>query len=109
MIEITDPKAVYAKIESLRMERGWTNYELAKRASISQTAIRHWRDGEALPSLALLDAVCSAFEISLIDFLTDDEEKIALTPEQRELIDLWNQLSAEQRESVLRLMKSMRF
>lgn len=107
MIDIMNTKAVYAKINSLRVERGWSNYELAKRASISQTAIRHWRDGEALPSLALLDAVCSAFEISLIDFLSDGEEQASLTPEQRELIRLWNKLSSEQKQSILNLMKSM--
>ena len=107
MIDITDTKAIYDRIDSLRIERGWTNYELAKRASISQTAIRHWRDGEASPSLALLDAVCSAFDITLIDFLTDDEEKVSLTVEQRELIHLWSKLSSEQRKSVLNLIKSM--
>lgn len=103
MIDILDNKAIYAKIDALRTERGWTIYELAKRASVSQTAIRHWRDGNVSPSLALLESICSAFDISLISFLSDEEDMA----ENRELLKLWNGLSSNQQKNIINLMKSM--
>lgn len=109
MIDVTDNAAIYARIDELREAKGWTIYELAKQASVSQTAIRHWRDGEATPSLVLLEAICSAFRITLIDFLADDKDaKTVLNAEQRELVDLWNGLSPEQRSSILNLMRSFK-
>lgn len=104
MIDVLDNKAIYAKIDGLRAERGWTIYELAKRASISQTAIRHWRDGNVSPSLALLEAVCSAFGISLISFLMDEED----IAENKELLELWYSLTPDQQKNIINLMKSMK-
>lgn len=104
MIDVLDNKAIYAKIDSLRTARGWTIYELAKKASISQTAIRHWRDGNVSPSLALLEAICSAFEISLIGFLMDEDDMA----ENKELLELWHSLTSDQQRNIINLMKSMK-
>ena len=104
MIDVLDNKAIYAKIDALREERGWTIYELAKRASISQTAIRHWRDENVAPSLALLEAVCSAFGITLLTFLMDEDDMA----ENKELLELWYSLSPEQQKNIINLMKSMK-
>lgn len=107
MIDILDGRAIYERVDALRQARGWTIYELAKKAAVTPMTIYHWRDRHSSPTLSLLDSVCSAFEISVIDFLTDEEECIELTTEQREVIRLWSRLSTEQRKSVVNLMKSM--
>lgn len=104
MIDVLDNKAIYAKIDALRKERGWTIYELAKRASISQTAIRHWRDENVAPSLALLEAVCSAFGINLLTFLMDENDLEA----NQEYLELWNGLTPQQQETVISVMKAMK-
>ena len=104
MIDVLDNRVIYAKIDALRQERGWTIYQLAKKASISQTAIRNWRDGNISPSIASLEAVCSAFEISLIGFLTDDED----IAENKELLELWHCLNPSQQKNIINLMKSMK-
>jgi len=90
-----------------RLEKGWTIYELAKKAGVAPTTIYNWRDRLSSPTLSLLEAVCSAFEITVIDFLLNEDELIAMTEEQKEVMRLWNTLSSEQRKSIINLMKSM--
>ncbi|MBD5100570.1 MAG: helix-turn-helix transcriptional regulator [Clostridiales bacterium] len=107
MLDILDSKEIYNKVDALRLKKGWTIYELAKRAGISSTSIYNWRNRLSSPTLSMLDAICSAFEITVIDFLLDEDELLTLTQEQKELMNLWNTLSAEQKKSIISLMKSM--
>ncbi len=105
MLDLLNGKEIYDKVDALRLAKGWTIYELAKNAGVAPTTIYNWRDRLSSPTLSLLDAVCSAFEISVIDFLSDGSE--FETSEEKELIQLWNTLSREQKKSIINLMKSM--
>lgn len=107
MLDLLDGKEIYKKVDSLRLEKGWTIYELAKKAGVAPTTIYNWRDRLSSPTLSLLDAVCSAFEITVIDFLLNEDELTSLTEEQKEVMRLWNTLSSEKKKSIINLMKSM--
>ena len=107
MLDLLDGKDIYNKGDTLRKAKGWTIYELAKKASVAPTTIYNWRDRLSSPTLSLLDAVCSAFDITVIDFLLNEDELMALTEEQKEVMRLWNTLSREQKNSILNLMKTM--
>ncbi len=107
MLDLLNNKEIYKKVDELRQAKGWTIYELAKNAGVAPTTIYNWRDRLSSPTLSLLEAVCSAFGISVIDFLISEDELLSLTEEQRELIKLWGRLSGEQKKSILSLMKSM--
>ncbi len=107
MLDLLNGKEIYDKVDALRLKKGWTIYELAKKAGVAPTTIYNWRDRLSSPTLSLLDAVCSAFEITVIDFLLDDDDLTAMTDEQKEVMRLWNTLSGEQKKSILNLMKSM--
>lgn len=107
MLDLLDGKAIYEKVDALRLEKGWTIYELAKKAGVAPTTIYNWRDRLSSPTLSLLDAVCYAFRITVIDFLLNEDELISLTEEQKEVMRLWNTLSSEQKKSIINLMKSM--
>ncbi|MDE7215712.1 MAG: helix-turn-helix domain-containing protein [Clostridia bacterium] len=107
MLDLLNNKEIYDKVDRLRLKKGWTIYELAKKAGISVQTLYNWRNRLSSPSLSLLDAVCFAFNITVIDFLLDEDELLTLTEEQKELMRLWNTLSSEQKKSILSLMKSM--
>lgn len=107
MLDLLDGKGIYDKVDALRLKKGWTIYELAKKAGVAPTTIYNWRDRQSSPTLSLLEAVCSALDITVIDFLMNEDELTALTEEQKEVIELWNTLSSEQKNSILNLMKSM--
>lgn len=106
MIDILDSKALYNRVESLRNERGWSVYELASKAAISPMTLYHWRDRQSLPTLTLLDAICSAFKITLFEFLSDStEESMPLNEEQRNVLMLWSKLTTEQKQHILGIMQ----
>ena len=107
MLDLLNGKELYDKVDSLRLEKGWSIYELAMKAGISPTTIYNWRDRLSSPTLSLLDAVCFAFGISVVDFIMNGDELTALTDEQKEVIHLWNKLSNEQKKLITNLMKSM--
>lgn len=107
MLDLLDGKQIYDKVDALRLEKGWTIYELAKKAGVAPTTIYNWRDRLSSPTLSLLEAVCSAFEITVIDFLLNEDELMALTEVQKELIRVWNTLTGAQKKSILNLMKSI--
>lgn len=107
MLDLLDSKGIFERADAMRTSRGWTFYELAKRAAVPVSTIYNWRNRMNLPSLELLDAVCYAFGISVVDFLLGDDGIVSLTDEQKELIRLWNTLSRDKKDSILNLMKTM--
>lgn len=107
MLDLLDGGAIYDKIDKMRRDKGWSIYGLAKKAGISTTALYHWRDRRSSPTLDVLDAVCSALNISVIAFLLEGDELITLTDAQQELVDEWNQLSTEQKRLIIHLMRSI--
>lgn len=107
MLDLLNAKEIYDKVDALRLSKGWTIYELAKKAGVAYTTIYTWRNRLSSPTLSLLEAICSAFEITVIDFLLNEDELMALTEEQKEVMRLWNTLSIDQKKSVIGIMKSM--
>lgn len=107
MLDLLDSKGIIERVETLREARGWSLYELAKQAAVPVSTLYNWRDKKSLPTLELLDAVCYAFGISVVDFLMGDDGLLALTEEQNELMKLWNSLTCEKKSAIINLMKAM--
>lgn len=107
MLDLLDNKTIYEKVNAIRLGKGWTIYELAKKAGVAPTTIYNWRDRLSSPTLSLLDAVCTAFEISVIDFLLDEDELSHLSEEQKEIVLLWSTLNGEQKKAIKNLMKTI--
>ena len=92
-------------------KRGFTNYELAKRAGIHQTTIAGWLDGKK-PQREKIDMIKAAFAeydeksplIYADERALDDElvsKLTSLTPEERQKVDAFVQgLLANQRDSI---------
>ena len=107
MLDLLDSKGIFERVETLRKARGWSLYELAKQAAVPVSTIYNWKDKMHLPSLELLDAVCYAFGISVVDFLLGDDGLMALTEEQNELMKLWNNLTRDKKSAIISLIKTM--
>jgi hypothetical protein len=54
-----------------------------------------------------LQAICGGLKITLSQFFAEGE-MIELTPELKELFDNWVNLTAEQKDAVRHMMKTMR-
>lgn len=102
-----DVKDVLQEITRLRMERGWSEYELAKNAGLSQSTISTWYRKGQVPTIQTLEKVCRGFGITLSQFFAEGDDAIFLTQAQKELLDNWSILSPKQRELVAELLKNM--
>ena len=52
---------VLARITKLRLDRGWTEYELAKRSGLPQSTISTWYSKNMLPTVTSLESICKGF------------------------------------------------
>jgi transcriptional regulator with XRE-family HTH domain len=59
---------VSKKIRSIREKNGLTQAELARRVGVSRSYINKIENGEAKPSLALLERIASILGVSIKDF-----------------------------------------
>ena len=92
------------RIKQLMEERGWTEYRLAKEAGLSHSTVANMLKRNNALTLPTLEAVCSAFGITLAQFLSDDSDAAAMTEEQRHLFSKWSTLTQEQKEAFLHLL-----
>ena len=53
------------KITKMRMERHWTEYQLAENSGLTQSTISSWYRKNMLPSIPSLEKICNAFGITL--------------------------------------------
>ena len=95
-------------IRKNREARGWTEYQLAERSGLPQSTISSWYKKGMTPSFSSLEKICEAFGLTLSQFFADAEDRLALTPAQRALLDKWSRLTPGQQSSLLALMDAMR-
>lgn len=95
---------VLLRIKTLMEARGWTAYRLASEAGLTESTIQNLFRRNGIPTLPTLEAVCSAFGITLSQFLADDD-MVECTPEIKRLMEAWTPLPQEQKDAYLKLME----
>lgn len=93
-------KDVLQEITRLRLERNWSEYELAKHAGLSQSTISTWYRKNQVPTIQTLEKVCNGFGITSSQFFAEGDDTVSLTSEQREMLDNWSALSMQQQRAV---------
>ncbi len=98
---------VLERIYQLRIERGWSEYRLSEESEIAQTTISSWFRKDIVPTIPSLEKICKAYNITLSQFFNWDNEPVALTESQYELLNNWSRLTDEQQKIILDLLRSM--
>ena len=96
---------VLDKIRTYRVERGWTEYQLAEQSNIPQSTISSWYRKNQIPTIPSLEKICAAFNITLAQFFSEEQQNISLTKIQTEMLHQWNRLSVVQQTALLNLLK----
>ena len=94
------------RLRRLLNERGWTEYKLAKKCGLSQSTIANIYRRNTVPSIATLEAICNGFGITLSQFFAD-EQMVELTPELKDIFDCWIDLTPNQKDAALQMLKAM--
>lgn len=58
------------RIQSLRLERGWTQEQLAEYADLHVSYVSTLEEGKKNPSIEVINRLASAFQLSLSDFFS---------------------------------------
>lgn len=95
------------RIVQLRNERGWTEYQLAKKSGIEQSTISSWYCRQLQPTINSLEKICMGFQISVSEFFAVGNEPVSLTCEQKKLLDSWSRLSKEQKTNLLAFLEQL--
>ncbi len=99
---------VLERIRKYRIERNWTEYQLAEKSELPQSTISSWYRKQQIPTIPSLEKICKAFGITLAQFFTEDYAEITpLTKQQSEVLHEWNKLNKNQQKIIVELLKEM--
>lgn len=97
---------VTEKIRRLMQERGWSMYMLSKKSGLSSTTIQTMFARSTLPSIPTLEAICTAFGITMSQFFQEGDP-VPLDDQQKRLLEEFAKLPQHQREAVIALLHAM--
>ncbi|WP_418665831.1 helix-turn-helix domain-containing protein [Allofournierella sp.] len=92
------------RILRLMAERGWSRYELAKRAGLSETTVANLFRRCNAPSIPTLEAITKACGITMAQFFTEGDDPVVLSQEQRALLIQWSVLTQQQQALLLQFI-----
>ena len=99
---------VLERITYFRIKRGWTEYQLAEEAGLTQSTISSWYRKSMIPSIPSLEKICTAFGITLFQFFSGkDEFSFELTDIQKMLLEEAARLSREQQAALISFLKTL--
>lgn len=96
---------IHARLRELLAEHNWTEYRLSKECGLSESTLANIFRRNTMPSLSTLEAICNGFEITLSQFFCESE-MVELSPELKELFDNWVNLTTEQKQAALQIMRA---
>lgn len=97
---------ILSQIETMRIMRNWTEYELSRRAEIPQSTISSWYRKRQMPTLHSLEKICTAFGITLSAMTAGEGDLMELTSSEKEMLHLFHLLSPKQTDFFIILLKS---
>ena len=100
-------KDVLAEITRLRLQRNWSEYELAQHSGLAQSTISNWYRKNQIPTIPTLEKVCCGFGITLSQFFASEDDVVSLTVEQKQLLDCWAALTDTQQALFMDLFRSI--
>lgn len=99
---------VIKRIDDLMKERQWSDYKLAAESGLSSSTIANIHRRNTVPSISTLEAICSAFGITLSQFFSDSSLTVQLNSEQLDLFNHWICLTDKQKQLIYDLIKEMK-
>ena len=95
------------RLIELQRQHGWSDYKIAKEAGLSPNTLSNiYRRGNT-PSMVTLEALCKAFDITLSQFFAEGN-MVEITPDLKELFDAWVNLTPDQKNAAINMLKAMK-
>ena len=75
-------------------------YALAKKTGISESSLSNLMNRGSIPTFLTLDKICDGLGITLSQFFTENDEKLDLSEEQKEVLSVWGSLTEQEKAAV---------
>ncbi len=95
------------RIKELCKKKNMSQYELAKKAGMTQSSISSLLNEGNIPKISTLEKVCKGFGITLAQFFTIDDNIPDLSEEQLRVLNTWEKLSAKEKTAVEKIVSSI--
>lgn len=99
---------VVDKIDRLCKKHHMTQYELAKKAGMTQSSLSNLMSRGCVPTLGTLEKICKGFGISLAQFFSEEGKYPDLSEEQMEMLSAWETLSAKEKAALMKILESIK-
>lgn len=95
------------RIKELCKKKNMSQYELAKKAGMTQSSISSLLNEGNIPKVSTLEKVCKGFGITLAQFFTIDDNIPDLSEEQLRVLNTWEKLSTKEKIAVEKIVGSI--
>ena len=99
---------IATRVKELCVKHKVTKYRLSQLTGMSQTALGNIMNMKSMPTVLTLQKICDAFGITLAQFFAGEGKRPDLTQEQKEIIETWDMLGAEERRILLQFVRSLK-
>ena len=95
------------RIKELCVKKNMSQYELAKRAGMTQSSISTLLNEGNVPKISTLEKICKGFGITLTQFFTLDDNYPDLSEEQKKVLNIWETLSVKEKIAIEKIVGSI--
>lgn len=102
-----DENFVLNRIEELCQKKGYSHYKLAMKSGVHQSSLSTLLNRKSTPNIYTLEKICKGFEITLAQFFSPDGELTTLTEDQKEVLNMWNDMPELDRKLTIAYMQGL--
>lgn len=99
---------VAERLKELCGKHHMTKYRLSQLTGMSQTALANILEKGSIPTIPTIERICSVFGITVSQFFAKEGERLDLTKEQEELLDLWDMLDKKERDILVAFIRTLK-
>ena len=96
------------RVRELCRKHKISKYRLAQLTDMSQTALGNIINKKSIPTVPTLERICDAFGISIAQFFAGEGMRPDLTDEQEELLEIWDDLNADERRILMNFVRTLK-
>lgn len=97
---------VKSRVTEFMIKRDLSIYDLAEESGVTAVAIRDWYKKHHVPNIVSLEKIAVVLDVEPFEFFCHDEDIMPLSPENKEILKLLDNLTKKQKEAVLQHIKS---
>lgn len=96
------------RVKELCSKHKISKYRRAQLTDMSQTALGNIINKKSIPTVPTLERICDAFGISIAQFFAGEGMRPDLTDEQEELLEIWDDLNADERRILMNFVRTLK-